>query len=335
MSNGISTINVEDFNAGVFFSMTIRKWGARARVRDAAKLAEYLALLAKADDQTVAAIEGSQIGSKVTAKSAAKTTVQLLRSEPYDKLVTFLNETKAKLCGPFGKANPSRIKEGLFVVSKQLIQEFEDQLNAAQDKLSLEYIPALTADYEAAKERARTLPVDKGGLGPLYNPQDYPPVQEVEKLFSLEWQWLALGVPEDLPAALRAEANEKFQRQMQEAADEVKTALRASLAGFVSHLVERLTVNPGDKPKIFRDTVIGNIQQFIEVFNARNIMGDTELAALVDKARTLIQDVSPDKLREHADVRENTREGFEQIKAQLDLMISEQKGRVFDLSDEK
>ncbi len=104
--NEIKTVNAEAFRDTVFFSLRIERFGNRAKVKDKQKLAEYLALSANGG--------GAVIASNATDKTS--TSVKLVESERLDALNTFLNETKASLCGPFGKANPSKIKDGLFCV---------------------------------------------------------------------------------------------------------------------------------------------------------------------------------------------------------------------------
>lgn len=327
--SSISTVNAEQFRNAVFFSLSVRKWGNRAKVKDEAKLREYLALLNAKDGETVQLqSNGESVSAPVT-----KTTKPLVRSDKLDELNRFLSETKSNLCGPFGKANPSKIKDGLFVVSKALVQEFEDTLNGALKEMRDKYLPAFLDDYQPAKDRARNDPVKQGGLGPLYNEGDYPLSGELAQLFGLEWQWLALGVPEDLPAALRAQAAEKLEKQFTEAAEEVKTALRASFAELIGHAVERLAPNEDGKPKVFRDSMIGNIQQFIDVFTARNIMNDTELQQLVDKAQEILVEANPDSLRKDMTVRDTIKKKFEEVKAILDPMIETKKSRKFQLED--
>lgn len=332
MTTRISTVDAEAFRETVFFSLTVRKWAGRKQVKDMTALSQYIAWTGGKSQ----ALDGTPAKAN---NGTTKTTKQLLKSEPLDKLNTFLNETKDRLCGRFGKALPSRIKVGLFVVRKDLVQEFEDELRAAQTKLAETYVADFLADYDAAIQRAKNDNAEQGGLGPLWNARDYPGTAELAECFSLEWQWLALGVPEDLPAALRAEAADKLEKQFTEAAEEVKDALRVGFAELISHAQEKLTTAPGDKPKVFRDSLIGNIAQFCEVFNARNLMNDTDLAALVEKAKAVLmaddgKPISPDRLRKFQSVRTTTAEKFEEIRKSLDGMIGTKQQRKFDLDDE-
>ncbi|MBU6231560.1 hypothetical protein KGP36_02735 [Patescibacteria group bacterium] len=347
MSSTINTIDVGQFQNCVFFSLTVRKPGVRCKVKDFAALETYLEQLhaENGNDETSEPAVELPKGFKGNGGGAVKVTKRILlprkptkedpRPDPYEAACTFLNETKEKLTGRFGRALPSKIKEGLFVVRKELVQEFEDELRASLEKLSAEYLPAVKGDYVFSKERARGTPVKQGGLGPLYREADYPTADDFCGCFGLEWQWLALGVPEDLPAALRAEAAEKLERQFTEAAEEVKLALREAFADLIDHATEKLKpAAPGEKQAVFRDSMIGNIAQFCQVFESRNLMNDTDLASLVGQAKQLLTGLNPDRLRKYANVRQETQEKFEAIKAQLDAMITVKKGRKFNLSED-
>lgn len=346
--NKIQTVNAEQFRDCVFFSLTIRKPGNRAKVRDMSALAEYLRQLNAPDADGAAKVAPAvDLPRNITVDKlgSVKVTKRLLLpdkekdSDPFEAACAFLSERKDRLTGRFGRALPSKIKEGLFVVRKDLVQSFEDDLRADLATLAGTHIPAVQGDYAAAKSRAEKTPVKQGGLGPLYREADYPTVEDFCGLFGLEWQWLALGVPEDLPAALRAEAAEKLEKQFTEAAEEVKNALRVGFQELIAHATEKLTSAPGEKPKIFRDTLIGNIAQFCEVFDSRNLMNDTELEALVTKAKAVLQGdngetMDAERLRKFANVRENTAKQFAEIGAALEGMITIQTSRKFELTDD-
>lgn len=333
MSNTVRNINIENFMDGLFFKISMGKPGNTAKVRDLAALQTYIDLLAAPDGEEITDAAIQNIPKNVRAASALKITYAPIKSQPLADALDFMNATKAKLCGAFGKANPSRIAEGLFLVKKSLVEEFENNMNAAVTELRDKWIPAAVADLEPAKERARTLSVKKGGIGPLFDPLAFPSAAEFEAAFRLEWQWLALGVPDDLPAALRAKEQEKMDRQFAEASEEILSGLRAAFGQLIDHAVEKLSTAPGEKPKIFRDTMIDNIQSFLDVFAARNIMNDQQLAALVDKAKVVMTGMDPAKLRKYQTVRDQALSQFTELKKSLEPLIVTKAARTFDFDE--
>ena len=363
MTQKINAVDIEQFRGTTFFSLTPHKWGNRAKAANASAHIAYLNQLgaekekAKADGQEAKAniaADGATTADAVAkasrdGKAAVTATKRLLVSKPLDEMCKFLTEFKASICGQFGIAQQSKVLKGIYVVRNELIQTVEDKIAAAQERLTAEtvitesgeivpgYLPAFLEDYPAAIERTRTLPLLEGGLGPLFDSRDYPSAENLAGFFSLDSQWLALGIPDDLPPALKAKAAERFEKQMTDAAEECKDALRSSLAQFLSNLKERLQDDPKTgKPKIFRDTLIGNVRSFCEVFDARNFLKDEALENLVNKSRAVLanKDVTPESIRKYSSIREQTRKQFEEISTELDGMIETSKGRAFDLSDD-
>ncbi len=344
MTTQVTTIDVDKLRNGILFSLTVRKPGVRVKVKDMAALESYLAALHAAGEDPVNAAVDAPRRMSSNGNGTVKITKRILlpkpvtkedeEADPYEATTSFLNGIKEKLCGRFGRALPSKIKEGLFIVRKDLVESFEEDLKAALNKLESTYIPAVRDDYEASKARAKETPVKQGGLGPLYREADYPTAEEFCGMFGLEWQYLQLGIPADLPEALRAEQAAKLERQFAEASEEITLALRESFQALITHATEKLSCKPGEKPPRFHDTLIGNIGQFCEVFESRNLLNDTALQNLVNQAKTVITGLDPDRLRTYANVREETRTKFEAIQKQLDTMLVSQKSRHFDLSDE-
>lgn len=344
----IQTVNAEQFRDSVFIQLSINGPGNRRQVKNMAALEEYLALMhapatngAPEEEQSNAAVDLPKNFKPASNNSAVKVTKRLLlplkatkenpNPDPYENARSFLSETKQRLFGKFAKAQPSGITEGLFVLRKEYAEEYNDELKAALETLRSQYIPAVLADYPLAKARAKDTPVKQGGLGPLYTETDYCSPEEFAYCFGLNWQILALGIPEDLPAKLRAEAAEKLEKQFTEAGDEIKNALREGFAELISHAAEKLKpAAPGEKAPQFKNSLIGNVQAFIDSFQARNLMNDTELGALVAQAKNVLIGVQPDRLRKYANVREATRAEFAALQTQLDGMIRTPQSRKFN-----
>ena len=328
----IKTINAERFKATAFFSLTLRRrFGNRARIRDGSKLAEYIALKAQARQE---ADDSAMFASPVQMDGKCSATIELISSEPLNQIVEFMNGVKDKLVGPIrGMANPSMIKEGLYSASIDLVQQFEDILNNGNLMLESSYVPAFLEDYPDAIERAKTLPVTQGGLGPLFNASIYPTKTSLKDAFKFEWQWLALSVPEGLPEGLREAAQAKLEKQLTDAADEISQALRESFSSLIAHAADRLSPAENGKAKIFRETTIKNIEDFISTFSSRNVMNDVELQLLVEKAKSVLREnggVTPERLRKYAKVRQDVGQQFKEIQKSIDSMIVEKAGRKFN-----
>lgn len=332
----IVSIDAERFRKAVFFRITIRRFGNRAKITNAKALEAYLTQK-RAEEAT----DGQAVASEALATlsgSGVTATKRLIKSAALDALNEHLTKCKNTL---LSLCNPSNIQPGLFVTSVEQVQRFETILEQAIADMQLEFLPAFETDFAPAIERARVDKIKDGGLGPLFNLADYPTQEKAAACFGIEWNWLSLNVPENLPAELRAAQQEKLERQFSEAAEQVQLALREGMSELIKHATEKLTPGEDGKKKIFRDTLIGNISEFIETFSARNIMGDVELAGLVDKARTVLTGITgkpgqktADVLRTNDEQRETTRQQFVSITNELDKMIETQQSRAFNFEQD-
>ncbi len=355
MSQNIKTFDVDAFKNTALFSMTLRRWGNRAKVKDPAKLAAYLAELSKVDGNAAPPmIEGSTNTKRVSANKV------LVKSEALDATNTFLNETK-KQC--LALCMPSCIREGMFVASLQAkpgaqspVAQINDLIAGAVQRLNDEFLPELEIELPRVVDAAQRSPVrqkldgtweldPEGGLGPLYDPSDYPRngdgtlnTEKILEGFAIEWNWLALTVPEGLPPELRQAETEKLQKQFADAATEVRDALRVMFAKLVTHATDALKSEPGERKKIFRDTLTGNIADFFATFEHRNIMEDEQLAAVVAQCRAVMMDgenmVSADALRKDENLRDLIAKKLGEVKDALAPLVAECASRQFSFDDE-
>lgn len=172
----------------------------------------------------------------------------------------------------------------------------------------------------------------------LYNPADYPPVEDVEREFGFSWQYVSFGVPDQLKGISREvweQEREKAAQRMAEASVEIQHVLRESMSKLVQHMADRLKENPDGKPLRFKETTVSNLVEFLANFEFRNVTDDTELQALVAQARQLLEGVSADDLRATGDLRAKVQQGMAEIATQLDTMLTRTAGRKFRFDEEE
>jgi hypothetical protein len=171
-----------------------------------------------------------------------------------------------------------------------------------------------------------------GRLRSLYNSADYPPVDEVRSHFTFAWQYVSCGAPEQLreiSAQFFQEEREKAVVAMSEACSEIQQVMRASLLELVSHLRDRLGDQPDGKPQRLRESTLQKLRDFLGTFDLRNVVDDQELKEQVQKARSLLDGVSTDALRNMPLVRTSVRDGMANIAAQMDTLVSDRVSRKF------
>jgi len=176
-----------------------------------------------------------------------------------------------------------------------------------------------------------------GRLRTLYNPADYPRVDEVRSHFTLSWQYVSYGVPEQLgeiSARIFETEREKAAQTMSEACEEIQQVMRASLLELVSHLRDRLIDQADGKPQRLRESTLQKLRNFLATFNLRNVVDDHELKEHVDKARALLEGVSTDALRNMPLIRARVREGMADLAGQIDVLAGDRVSRKFRFDEE-
>jgi hypothetical protein len=172
----------------------------------------------------------------------------------------------------------------------------------------------------------------------LYNPTDYPSVEDVAREFGFSWQYVSFGVPDQLKGISQEvweQEREKAAQRMAEASSEIQQVLRETMAKLIQHMAERLKTGGDDKPLRFKESTVSNLVEFLANFEFRNVTDDTELQRLVTEARGLLQGISADELRTTGELRTKVQQGMAGIAAQLDTMLMRAGGRKFRFDEEE
>lgn len=158
------------------------------------------------------------------------------------------------------------------------------------------------ADYKVAVENA------KFTLANLFDPEDYPGVEEVRAKFrfTLDVQTLPNvddfrvleGVPQAEVDKLVGIAKNSVEARVQAAMD----VAYEKLYEVVAKMASTLTAYSDGSIKKFNDTLVGNIAELVDAMPALNITGDAKLASLATQAKDLAQYAAMD-LRKNPEVR--------------------------------
>lgn len=278
-----------------------------------------------------------QIGEEDYDSEASKkltTANKLLVSGPEYRAIKRLTWTTRGQVEDRWALSCSMMKLGNYMISVGNVDAVDEYLRGqlrAWDAAVETFIEA----YPAMKLRA-SLPKDKGGLGPLYNPKDYPDADVVRSRFQMQYQWYTTLVPDSLSglsAGLFERETEKARVQFRDAFGEIRQGLRSGFAALVKRMTDRLTEDDDGKPRVFRDTLVTKMTDFLDTIVARDPTNDAELLALTERAKAIMESV-PDAraLREDGELREYVRAQFAAIESKVDGMVEVQE-RAFSFDD--
>jgi len=215
---------------------------------------------------------------------------------------------------------------GVALLPLALLPQVEEKLAGAEiDRAEL--VGKFLDTYDEQREKAKTAFADQ------YNAADYPDKTNVAQQFGLRWAYVTFETPENLPAGVAEREAKKLEAKFMEVEADVTGAMREAMAGLVSHLVETLTPREDGKKRKFYDSTVEKLAEFLTLFSARNVTNDTDLAALADKAKTMLGKVDPAALRENNTIRERIRAEAGELKAALDKLVETCPRRRFSLDE--
>ena len=93
------------------------------------------------------------------------------------------------------------------------------------------------------------------------------------------------------------------------------------LARLIDHLANRLSGNEDGQPRIFRDTVVSNLTDFLDRFSRLSISSNADLDGLVERARNVINGVQPQQLRDSQNLRNHVASQMASIQSNLDQLL--------------
>ena len=169
-----------------------------------------------------------------------------------------------------------------------------------------ESVDSLARQFLTLVEQARTR------LGGLFRESDYPNPDELLAKFSFETRVMPLPDAGDFRVALGDEEQARIKRQITAA---VEASLQVGsrelwfrLYEAVQHLADRLSAYKVTGQGIehpFRDTVVTNLVELVDVLPKLNVTNDPELERLAEQVRTSLL-VDPKELRKSETVRSET-----------------------------
>ena len=217
------------------------------------------------------------------------------------------------------------LRDGVYRVPLALVDDVDTELEAfraRRDALVTTFLTRYPAMVDEARDRLRA----------LYNPADYPRLDQVTAKFTFSYRYLTFMTPETLSARLLSRERAKAAAEVSTEVEEIKVALRTGFAELVAHAAERLGEKPDGKPVTFRDSMVTKLTDFFGFFAARNLVGDEELAALVERARESMQGVTAQVLRTDDVTRASVKETLDRIKTEMDtgLMVRPSRRLILD-----
>ena len=196
------------------------------------------------------------------------------------------------------------------------MEQYQRQLQAA--------VTQLQDCYAEIKQQAQQR------LGSLYAESDYP--SDLSELFLLSWEFPSVEPPDylrQLQLEIYQQECQRVRARFEEAVQLAEQAFLEELSGLVSHLAERLGGSDDGRPKVFRDSALGNLREFFERFRRLNLASNQELDQLVERAQAIVAGLQPQSLRQSQPLRQQVASQLAGVQSVLDgLMVDRPRRRI-------
>ena len=206
-------------------------------------------------------------------------------------------------------------ESGIRLLRQDALIAFQDQMNLFVEELN-EAVSQLDEQYLSLKSAARER------LGSLFNDDDYP--VSLTGLFEVSWDFPSVEPPDylrQLNPELYEQECQRVQSRFEEAVRLAEDAFLGELSQLVSHLTDRLSGQADGRPKVFRDSAIGNLHEFFERFRSLNVRSNEQLDVLVAQCQGIVQGIQPQELRKRGELRQQVASELSGVQAALDGLL--------------
>lgn len=214
---------------------------------------------------------------------------------------------------------------GLRLIRQDDIASFQVQMTTLRAELA-ERVAQLEEHYVELQAAARRR------LGSLYSASDYPAT--LVGLFAVEWDFPAVEPPDylrELSPKLFQEEQAKVTARFEEAIRLAEGAFLEEFARLVEHLSERLSGQEDGRPKVFRDSAVGNLQEFFERFRHLNVRSSAELDGLIERAQQTVRGIAPQQLRDSTSLRQHVATQLSGVQSAIDGLLVDRPRRAIIL----
>ena len=148
-------------------------------------------------------------------------------------------------------------------------------------------------------------------LGSLFSRDDYPTVESLNSKFAFRMNYMPLpdvgdfrvDVGNDALLEIKQKYEDFYSKQYNTAMNDVWTRLHKAL----TNMSERLDYGSKEDKKVFRDTLVGNVTDMIELLRVCNVTQSTQMSNMANKLEDAMSGVTADALREDDTFRAETK----------------------------
>jgi len=253
--------------------------------------------------KALARIKNADVG----AVTARKSLIDSPALKDLQRLSREIYQWHIKNTVPWGDLGQRLVANAALIDYKNTMNKFELQFEALANKVVYE--------YPACCGRAQNR------LGDLFDPALFPSVEELRRKMGMRVTYEPIADPSNFIIQIGDQAAEEMKKQYNEVLssrmDGISNYIYEKLREPLTNLVNRIDYEAGTAPTGFRNTIVDNVMQIVEMMDTCNFNDDPKIDRLKRELRNALKGVTPDGLREDAGLRRHTKQEVQKIIAQL------------------
>ena len=163
-------------------------------------------------------------------------------------------------------------------------------------------------------------------LGTLFHPDEYPTADSLIGKFRFNMNYMPLpdagdwrvSIGDETESALRSQYEGYYAQQLQTAMGDVWRRAHDAL----TKMSDRLDYADDNTKKVFRDSLVSNVHDMIDLLGACNVTNDPVMAAAQSDLDHAMRGITPDALREDPYLRAETRRKVNEVRKVIDNLPS-------------
>ena len=161
-------------------------------------------------------------------------------------------------------------------------------------------------------------------LGALFNAEEYPSRDSLASKF--KFRFVAIPLPDagdwrldignEAAAVMREQYDKFYGEQLTKAMNDVWERAHEAL----SKMSERLDYSDDTTKKVFRDTLVTNVQEIVDLLGTMNVTNDPRMAEAHKRLEAAMQGITPEALREDTYLRASTKRQVDDVRKIIDSL---------------
>lgn len=226
--------------------------------------------------------------------------------EAIAKIASQARDFHYHLTMPWGNNGERLLPSTLFMKYTDAMSDFKLKFSVEVDRFVRDY-PQLVADAQLR-------------LGSLYNAADYPDSRSIRDRFGIHTDFVPVPAAEDFRVQLNDEYVDKIRQEITSKVTQRQREAVYDCWRRVREVVEHIHERLADKDKVFRDTLISNAKDLVEILPALNFTNDENLNQIASEVNAIL--VAPERLRTDETLRSDVASKAADILARLPTCLA-------------